>query len=86
MPRTTIKVTGVQERRSGISDKTKKPYDFQSVSFVYDEPHTAGQAAATALINGPDIDAIGGQIVIGQEYDVVYHTYGGKVLVDCLIC
>ena len=83
--RATITVCGVGQRKTGVSTKTNKPYDFQAVSFTYPDQYTTGEAAATALINGPDIDSIGGQIMIGMQYDVVYHTFGGKVIIDALL-
>ena len=82
--RATIRVCGLGQRRSGVSSKTNKPFDFQSVSFTYDDAYTTGEAAATALVNGPDIDSLGG-LKIGQEYDAVYHTYNGKVIIDALL-
>ena len=82
--RATITVVGLGQRKQGISDKTKKPYDFQNVSFTYPDAYTTGESAATSLVGGPDIDAVGG-LRIGQQYDVAYHTYSGKVIIDAII-
>ena len=83
--RTTITVCGVGQRKTGVSPKNNQPYDFQQVSFTYPDKWTTGEAAATSLVNGSDIDAVGGQIMVGMQYDAVYHTYGGKVIIDALL-
>ena len=83
--RATITVCGIGERKRGVSTKNNQPYDFQAVSFTYPDKWTTGEAAATALVDGSYIDAVGGQIMIGMQYDAVYHTYGGKVIIDALL-
>ena len=82
--RSYITIVGLGQRKSGVSQKTNKPYDFQPVSFTYDDPNTVGQKAATSNIAGPDIDALGG-LKIGQQYDAVYHNYNNAVIVDALL-
>ena len=82
--RSYITIVGLGQRKSGVSQKTNKPYDFQPVSFTYDDPNTVGQKAATSNIAGPDIDALGG-LKIGQVYDVVWHPFKNSVIVDALL-
>lgn len=82
--RAYIKVVGMGPRKKGVSSKTNKPYDFQPVSFLYDDAYTTGQKAATANVSGPDIDSLGG-LNIGQEYDVVFHLYNNQVVIDALL-
>lgn len=82
--RAYMKVVGLGARRSGVSSKTNKPYDFQAVSVLYDDQYTTGQKAATVNISGKDVDSVGG-LHIGQEYDVVFHTYNNQVVIDALL-
>lgn len=82
--RVYMKVVGLGSRKTGVSSKTNKPYDFQPVSVVYDDAYTTGQKAATVNMSGPDIDAKGG-LNIGQELDVVFHTYNNSVVIDAVL-
>lgn len=71
MQKTNIEIVGLGKRMKGVSTKNGgKPYDFQNVSFLYDDRFVTGQKAATCIIQGVDIDAIGG-IMIGQVYPAV---------------
>lgn len=82
--RANMTIVGFGQRRKGVSSKTNKPYDFQSVSVLYDDQYTVGQKAATVNMSGPDIDAKGG-LNIGQELDVVFHTYNNSVVIDAVL-
>lgn len=82
--RAYMKVVGLGNRMTGNSKKTGKPYDFQAVSVLYDDQYTTGQKASTVNISGKDVDSVGG-LCIGQEYDVVFHTYNNQVVVDALL-
>lgn len=82
--RANITVVGLGQRRTGVSKNTNKPYDFQPVSFLYDDQYTTGQKAATANFAGSDVDAVGG-MNIGQEYDVVFHFYNNQPIIDALL-
>lgn len=87
MARNTIQIVGLGDRMRGTSKKTNKPYDFQSVSFLYPDKFTVGMKAATAAVNGPEIDAIPGGLIIGNEYDAVYHTGpNGSIYIDAILC
>ncbi len=84
--RNTIQIVGLGDRMKGTSKKTGKDYDFQSVSFLYPDKFTTGMKAATAAINGAELDAIGG-LSIGMEYDAVYHTGpGNAIYIDAILC
>lgn len=67
-----------------ISEKNGKPYDFQSVSFVYKDQYTTGYKAATSNIPGDMIDAIGG-VKVDEEREIFYHGYNGTVTVDGIL-
>lgn len=82
--RANITIVGLGQRKSGVSQKTNKNYDFQPVSFLYDDPYTTGQKAVTANVPGADIDSMGG-LKIGQAYDAVFHNYNNTVVVDALL-
>lgn len=84
MARANINIVGFGERKKGVSEKTKKSYDFQPVSFVYDDKWTTGQKAATANISGPDVDAIGG-LYVGQTLDAVFHSFNNAIVIDAII-
>lgn len=82
--RSNITIVGLGQRRTGYSEKTQSNYDFQPVSFTYDDKYTTGQKAATANISGEEIDAVGG-LKIGQEYEAVWHSIKNQVIVDALL-
>lgn len=82
--RTTIKIVGLGNRLTGTSKKTNKPYDFQPVSFLYDDPYTTGFKAATANISGDMIDPLGG-LHLDEEREIFYHTYNNSVVVDGIL-
>ena len=82
--RTVANVVGVGQRKQGVSKNSGKPYDFQSVSFTYSDPKIIGEAAATALLSGPELDAIGG-VKPGDCLDIFCREFGGKVMVDGIV-
>lgn len=72
--RTPIEIVGLGNRMTGTSKKTNKPYDFQSVSFMYADKYTTGMAAGTTTLDGSTLDAIPGGIQIGNTYDAIVET------------
>lgn len=84
MARTKMKIVGLGNRMQGVSKKNGKPYDFQPVSFVYDDPYTTGFKAATANISGDMLDAIGG-VKIDEVREIFYHSYNSAVVVDGIL-
>lgn len=83
--RANITVVGLGKRMKGVSPKTGNAYDFQSVSFLFDDKWTTGRRAATCMVQGVDIDAVGGQLMIDADYDVVYHTIKDAVYIDAVL-
>lgn len=82
--RNPIQIVGLGDRKIGTS-KAGKPYDFVAVSFLYPDKYTTGSKAATSLVSGTEVDAVGG-LLIGQEYDTVYHTGpNGVVYIDAIL-
>lgn len=82
--RTVANVVGVGQRRQGVAKSSGRAYDFQSVAITYCDGRMAGEAAATPLVNGPDLDAIGG-VKVGDHLDMVCHEFQGKLIVDAII-
>lgn len=71
--RNRIQIVGLGNRMKGTS-KAGNPYDFQNISFLYPEKYTTGMAAGMSSLNGDQLDAIPGGLMIGQEYDAFYET------------
>lgn len=84
MARANITIVGLGQRKTGVSPKNNKAYDFQPVSFLYDDPYTTGQKAVTSNVPGSEIDALGG-MSIGMEYDAVFHNYNNTVVIDAIL-
>lgn len=85
MTRTTITIVGHGKRMKGVSSKTGKPYDFQSISFTYADRFTDGCKADTVTMQGPDIDAAGG-FILGEVREAVISTdKNGNVFGLCLL-
>lgn len=57
--RATLVVHGHGKFMQGVSEKTKKPYAFQEVSFAYEHPWFTGDRCDTATIQGADLAAVG---------------------------
>lgn len=72
--RTPIEIVGLGNRMKGVSEKTKKPYDFQTVSFLFPDKFTTGMNAGTNTLDGSVLDAIPGGLTIGNTYDAVIET------------
>lgn len=84
MARTKMTIVGLGNRMQGVSKKNGKPYDFQPISFVYEDPYTTGFKAATANVDGGMLDAIGG-VKIQEEHEIFYHGYNGSVTIDGIL-
>lgn len=84
--RANIEVVGLGQRRTGVSNKngTQRAYDFQPVSILFDDQWTTGRKAATVNVSGTDIDAMGG-LMIGGQYDAVYHQYQNTIAIDAIL-
>lgn len=73
MARGKLLVVGFGDRMTGVSKTKNKPYDFQSVSVIYEDRYTHGHKAATVMIDGADLDAING-VAVNDELDVAFHS------------
>ena len=72
--RTPIEIVGLGKRMTGTSSKTGRPYDFQSVSFLFADKYITGMAAGTTALDGAALDAIPGGLMIGNTYEAVIET------------
>lgn len=54
-----IEVVGCGKRMTGFSEKTKKNYDFQEISFIFDHEWMDGFRADTDTVQGAALDKIG---------------------------
>lgn len=84
MARTTIKIVGIGSRMQGVSKKNGKPYDFQPLSFIYDDKFTTGYKAATANVAGDMLDAIGG-VNLNEEKEIFYHSFNNSLVIDGIL-
>lgn len=82
--RAKMKIVGLGERKSGVSPKNNKPYDFIPVSFVYPDKLTEGVKAATANVGYDMVEAVGG-IELNQEREMFYHTYNNNIVIDGIL-
>lgn len=82
--RAKMKIVGLGERKSGISKKNNKPYDFISVSVVYPDKFVEGFKADTCNVDYGMVDAVGG-LVLNEERDVFFHTYNNALVIDGIL-
>ena len=82
--RAKMKVVGLGERKSGVSTKNNKPYDFIPVSFVFPDKFTEGVKAATANVGYDMVEAIGG-IKVNDEREMFFHTYNNNIVIDGIL-
>lgn len=82
--RAKMKIVGLGERKSGVSTKNGKAYDFIPVSFVYPDKFIEGVKAATANVSWDMVEAIGG-IELNQEREMFYHTYNNNIVIDGIL-
>ena len=72
--RAKAKIVGIGSRRSGISTKNNKAYDFTPISFVYEETGVNGFAANTANVDQSVLSAVPG-LNVNAEVDIIYSSY-----------
>lgn len=82
--RTVAKVVGIGARKSGISNKTNRPYDFTPFHLIYKDSGTEGCAAASPLVDQSILDPIA-KPKVGDEIDIVYHFANGSMTVDAIL-
>ena len=82
--RKTIKVVGIGHRRAGTSTKNGRSYDFIPVAFVVHDEQFDGVRAATANVQGSDVDSVGG-LKVNQELDAFFHFNNNQIVIDGLV-
>lgn len=75
--RTHIEIVGLGDRMKGISKNGGKPYDFQTVAFLYPSKYIAGMAAGTSTVQGEQLDALSEPLRVGVTYDAFIETGKG---------
>ena len=79
-----MKVVGLGERKSGVSTKNNKPYDFIPISFIFEDKFTEGFKAATSNVGYDMVEAIGG-IKVNKEREMFFHTYNNTIVIDGIL-
>ena len=72
--RAKAKIVGIGNRRSGISTKNNKAYDFTPISFVYEDSGVNGFAANTANVDQSVLAAVPG-LNVNDEVDIIFSSY-----------
>ena len=72
--RAKAKIVGIGNRKSGISTKNNKAYDFTPVSFVYEDQNVNGFAAGTANVDQSVLAALPG-LSLNAEVDIIFSSY-----------
>lgn len=81
--RAVCEIVGLGERKTGQSSKTGKPYDFQTVAFVFDDRFINGKRAATANVSGPELDRV--PLNLGDVVEMVLHQDNDRFFVDAIL-
>ena len=67
----------------GTSKKTGKPYDFVEIHFTFQDDNVTGLKCASATL---DRGTIGQRdIIVGDDLDMVFHTFQNRVFVDAIL-
>lgn len=82
--RAKMKVVGLGERKSGVSTKNNKPYDFIPISFIFEDKFTEGFKAATSNVGYDMVEDIGG-IKVNEEREMFFHTYNNNIVIDGIL-
>ena len=82
--RTIAKVVGIGARKSGISNKTHRAYDFTPFHLIYKDKSVEGAAAAAPLVDQSVLDPIS-LPKVGDEIDIVCHFVNGSMTVDAIL-
>ena len=81
--RTTAKIVGIGERKSGTSKKGNK-YDFTPFHLVYPDKNTEGFAASCANVDQSILDPIP-MPKVGDEITIFCHFYNGNMSIDGIL-
>lgn len=79
--RTVVTVVGMSDRRTGVSKKTEKPFDFCEMAVIFVNQWEQN-AVAVATLDGPLMDKL--QVRVGNKYDAVVNTYNNKTYIDLI--
>lgn len=86
MPKVSMKIVGIGERREGVSKKNGKPYCMQDISVVYSHessPGYIGSKAESITVN-PDVFDLSG-LHIGDEVEAFVHQQNYRTVLDGII-
>lgn len=81
--RTTAKVVGIGERKSGTSKKGRN-YDFTPLHLIYADKNTEGYAVACTNVDQSILDAIP-RPKVNDEIEIFCHFYNGSMTVDGIL-
>lgn len=81
--RKTVQIMGIGQRKSGISKRNGKPYDFTDISIGYDSPDFLGYRCEVVAV---DAAVIGNRVLSpGDSVDIVFHQYNFRTIVDAIL-
>lgn len=81
--RKTVQIMGVGSRKTGISKRTQKPYDFTEISIGYDSPDFFGQRCETVAVDASLLNGVA--LAPGEVIDIVCHEYNFKLVIDAIL-
>ena len=81
--RKTVQIMGVGPRKSGVSKRTGKPYDFTEISIGYDSPDFSGQRCETVAVDASLFNGV--VFTPGEVIDIVCHEYNFKMVIDAIL-
>lgn len=81
--RKTVQIMGVGQRKSGISKRNGKPYDFMEISIGYESPGFSGLRCEVVAV---DAFVIGERVLApGDVVDIILHQYNFRTIVDAIL-
>lgn len=81
--RKTVQIMGVGQRKSGVSKRCGKPYDFTDFSIGYDSPDFSGLRCEVVAV---DAVVIGNRVFSpGDVVEIVSHQYNFRTIVDAIL-
>ena len=81
--RATVQIMGVGPRKTGISKRTQKPYDFTEISIGYEFGDFIGQRCETVAVDASVLN--GASLAPGEVIDIVCHEYNFKLVIDAIL-
>lgn len=81
--RKDVTVLGIGQRKSGISKKGGKKYDFTEVAIGYEVDGFAGMKCETIAFDTPMIAEK--NVAVGDVLDLVFHQANFKTYVDAIL-